>query len=367
MKALEHEFKVMGLAPYAKRQYFEEILVRLKILLRINKHGRWESRPALSDLASELERLFRYQRFDNISGAIQQLTEDLIIEWVRYWVKKTDCHDIAVAGGVFMNVKACQKLAELPEVNRIIVMPSSGDESCALGAAAWGAAEFDGGHPLKPFEHLYLGRSYSDEEVTATLEKTRAFERYAITRPENINRAVGELLAENKVVARCSGRMEFGARALGNRSILADARHGGNVKVINEAIKCRDFWMPFAPAILAEDFSRYVRNPKSISADFMCITFDSTPEAQVDLCAAVHPMDKTLRPQRVRPQFNPEFHEIISTFKARTGVGGCLNTSFNLHGEPVVCSPEDAISTVDRSGLEYLAIGPFLLTKTRSS
>ena len=159
--------------------------------------------------------------------------------------------------------------------------------------------------------------------------------------------------------------MEFGARALGNHSILANPSDPLNVGRINEAIKSRDFWMPFAPSILDEDMSRYVQRHDRVFAPYMCITFNATPEAQRDLAAAMHPRDSTLRPQAVRREWNEPFFDIIHAFRELTGIGAVLNTSFNLHGEPIVCSPVDAIEAADRCGLEYLVLEDYLLVKRR--
>ncbi len=363
MKSNEHEFKVMGMAPYAKSKYYQRTLERLQKLIKVNDRGEFESVPNPEKLMSALDQVYYHQRFDSICGAIQELTENLVLQWVEYWVGKTGIRQIGIGGGVFMNVKASQKLLEQDFIERMYVVPSAADESCAMGAAVWGAMDLNPQTPMKPLEHLYLGVDYSATEIEAALEKTGAAERYLISRPANINAEVGGLLARNVIVARCSGPMEFGARALGNRSILARASDFTNLQTINDAIKSRDFWMPFTPSILEEDVPRYVENHERIFAPYMCITFNSTPLARKDLAAAIHPRDFTLRPQYVRKSWNPDYHEVISTFKAHTGIGGILNTSFNLHGEPNVCGPEDAIRTVDLSGLTHLALGPFLLEK----
>jgi carbamoyltransferase len=363
LKAFEDEFKLMGLAPYAKPEEFKPLLERLRRLLRIDERGEWKSAlPAVARFES-LERAYRRERFDHIAGAIQALTEELVVAWVRYWIAKTDCRNVAVAGGVFMNVKASQRLAQLPEVDRLFVMPSAGDESCAIGAAVWGTRECAPDTPLQPLGDLYLGVAYSEAEVERTLVDTQAASRYTITKPPDIDREVARLLAQNAIVARCSGRMEFGARALGNRSILANPGDPSNVQRINAAIKGRDFWMPFAPSILEEDMDRYVHGHERIFAPYMCVAFDSTPAARRELPAVIHPADGTLRPQAIRQAWNPGFHAIVSAFKAMTGIGAVLNTSFNLHGEPIVCSPADAIRTADRSGLEFLVLGKSLLAK----
>ncbi len=363
MKSGEHEFKVMGLAPYARPTYYKDILRKLSELLTINEGGEWVSSVKPSELADVLEEVYRYQRFDNVAGAIQELTEKLIVQWINFWIEKTGCHDIAVSGGVFMNVKACQRVLESKNVSRFFVMPSAGDESCPIGCVVWASLNYDSRTPIEPLGSLYLGREFSNEEIEKAIYQTHAIERYNVLTPSNINEEMGRLLANDEIVARCSGRMEFGARALGNRSILANPSNWGNLRHINEAIKSRDFWMPFTPSILEEDMPRYIQGHDRIFAPYMCITFDSSPEARIDLVAAIHPADFTVRPQCVKKEWNPDYYEIINTFKSITGIGGVLNTSFNLHGEPNVCSPHDSIRTVDNSGLAFLAMGKFLLRK----
>lgn len=367
MRPGEHEYKIMGLAPYSKRSAYEQITARLERLLEVDGQGMWRSHITPVALSRALQDAFRYERFDNIAGAIQDLTETLVCKWISHWVRETGIRNIGVAGGVFMNVKLSQRVLALPEVERLFVMPSAADESCAIGAANWAAATFDASRPVEPLGPLYLGMEFSDAEAEQAITSAQAADRYSITRPADIDTEVGRLLSEGRIVARCTGRMEFGARALGNRSILANASDHRNVQIINDAIKSRDFWMPFAPSILAEDMARYVVGHDRMPSPYMAITFESTPEAQRDLIAAIHPRDHTLRPQSVSKDWNPGYHTMISEFKRRTGIGGILNTSFNLHGEPVVCSPTEAISTVDRSGLRYLALGGYLLEKVGST
>jgi carbamoyltransferase len=363
MKAPEDEHKVMGLAPYANPKDFSHLAERLHGLIRINSAGNWESIPNPENLLYVLERIYRSQRFDRIAGAIQSLTESLVTQWVEFWVRKTGCRNVAVAGGVFMNVKVSQKLAGIHSVEKLFVVPSAGDESCAIGCAAWGTLATSPSTPPQPLGDLYLGTEYDRAAISNALQKASAESRYSISEPPDIDREVAGLLAQNRIVARFSGRAEFGARALGNRSILANPGDLANMRRLNGAIKNRDYWMPFAPSILEEDLPRYVLNPKQIFAPYMSIAFDTVPAARGDIAAAIHPTDFTVRPQVVRETWNPGLHEIIRLFKAQTGIGAVLNTSFNLHGEPIVSSPLDAIRTVDQSGLTHLALGGYLLTK----
>jgi len=371
MKPDEHEFKVMGLAPYAKTEHVEKLLPLFEKILWINNKDEFESEIPMPIIKYYLVSNFLYKRFDTIAGAIQLFTEKIVMDWIVRWVRKTNITNICLSGGVAMNVKMNERIAELAEVSSLSVVPSAGDESTVFGGCFVGYKRFCDDHKLKctvtPVTDLYLGTSYSHPEIEKFLLANNYFEKYNISEPQNIELTVAQLLADNNVVARFSGRMEFGARALGNRSILANPRSYENVRIINEMIKNRDFWMPFAASILEEDEGRYIINPKKIPSDFMAITFNTTPSAQVDLIGSIHPYDKTSRPQIVKKMTNPGYHELISEFKRITGVGGILNTSFNLHGEPNVESPADAMHTFKNSGLNYMAIGSFLIAKKESS
>jgi carbamoyltransferase len=180
---------------------------------------------------------------------------------------------------------------------------------------------------------------------------------------EDIEAASARLLAEGHVIARCKGRSEFGARALGNRSILADPTKTHVIREINDMIKSRDFWMPFAPSMLPEAAKEYLVNKKNIESPYMIMAFDTT-EKRGDLLAALHPYDNTARPQVVTKQMNPDYHRLIDEFRKITGRGVVLNTSFNLHGYPIVDSPEDALDVLARSGLKCLALGNYMVRKT---
>lgn len=367
MKPDEHEFKVMGLAPYAKTEHVEKLLPLFEKVLWINNKDEFESEIPMPIIKYYLVSNFLYKRFDTIAGAIQLFTEKIASDWIVRWVRNTNIKNVCLSGGVAMNVKMNERIAELAEVSSLSIVPSSGDESTVFGGCFVGYKKFCDDHNLKcvvtPITDLYLGTLYDRAEIEKFLRVNNYFEKYNITEPQNIESAVAQLLADNNVVARFSGRMEFGARALGNRSILANPRSHENVRIINEMIKNRDFWMPFAASILEEDGERYIINPKKIPSAFMAITFNTTPAAQIDLVGAIHPYDKTSRPQIVNGLTNPSYHELIKEFKRLTSVGGILNTSFNLHGEPNVESPTDAMHTFENSGLTYMALGSFLISK----
>ena len=367
MKPLEHEFKVMGLAPYAKAHNIEKVYPKLKNLFWIDKNLVFHSRFNMPFADHFFKKEFDFTRFDFIAGAVQKLTEELTCEWIKKSIKKTGIRNIALSGGVFMNVKANQAISELPEVEKMFVMPSCGDECNAIGCCFYGykkycdktSSEFN----PKPIEGLYLGPEYDEDYVKNLIREKSLGESYIIKKIKDINSEIAKLLAKGNIVARCTGRSEWGARALGNRSILANPSHPDTVRILNEAIKDRDFWMPFTPSILSTAAQKYFLNPKKIFAPYMIITFKSTPLAQKHLPAAMHPYDFTLRPQVVTKEYNSDYFDIISKFQKLTGIGGVLNTSFNLHGEPNVLTPEDALHTVENSSLKYLAMGDYLFEK----
>ena len=177
---------------------------------------------------------------------------------------------------------------------------------------------------------------------------------------------VAKLIANGQIVACIQGRAEFGARALGNRSILADPRKRESVQRINEAIKNRDFWMPFALSILKEKSDKYILNPKKLDSPHMAISLDVVPEEHEKIIAGTHPYDKTVRPQFVESSESPRYHELISSFEELTGIPALLNTSFNLHGEPIVDSLSDAVRTFKMSGLDHLFIENSILISKKN-
>jgi carbamoyltransferase len=310
-----------------------------------------------------MQKNLRWERFDNICGAVQMWLEENVMKWVQYWINKTGIRYVTLSGGTFMNVKAAKKVYELPELEHVFVVPSSGDESTTIGALFYGNWSLLPNICIKPVTDLYLGRVFSDEYTERYLETVKDRYEWEKLDEDSMAKKAACMLADNIIVARCCGREEWGARALGNRSIMCNAAYYKNINILNQYIKSRDFWMPFTPSILEEDINLYIKNPKNMQVPYMCITFDSTEKAQREIPAALHPRDLTVRPQAVSATWNPGYYKIISEFKNITGVSGILNTSFNLHGEPNVGSPEDAIHTLDNSRLEYVIIGSFLVHK----
>lgn len=364
----EHEYKLMGMAPYASPSASRKIADRLHELFVWDESGKptWRRRPGVPHtmhIQPTLDKLFYEQRFDAVMGGLQLFTEEMLCELVRRAVRSTGVRRVALSGGVFMNVKANKRITELDEVDHLFVFPSCGDETNAIGAAYLAQAERHGGGTVHPIDGFYLGPEWSEADIQGDLAPHLAAGTLVITRPASINDAVADLLVQGEVVGRFAGREEFGARSLGNRAILADPRNPEVIRVINEMVKSRDFWMPFASSMIAERADEYLVNPKHIAAPYMILSFDTTEAGGRLLKAGIHPYDRTCRPQVVTRTANPDYWDLIHRFEQRSGVGGVLNTSLNLHGLPLVHRPEDAYHVLLNSGLNYLAIGPFLVSK----
>ena len=368
MVPLEHEYKLMGLAPYAERSRESQRLAeQVGEWFEFDRRQpmTWQRRsgcPPMQAAAEFLARAFKRQRFDHIAAGIQLFTERFLVNWVRNCIRETGIHKVALSGGVFMNVKANQRILDMPEVEELFVFPSCGDESNAIGCA-WLHYHRASGRLPQPLGPLYLGEAITDAEIDEALRTYPWEHRITVETPADIEKRVAELLAQDAIVARCSGSMEFGARALGNRSILASAAKTDCVQVINEMIKCRDFWMPFAASILAQRSADYLNKRKPMAAPYMIMTFDTRPERRHEIAAGTHPFDHSCRPQEVNEQWNPGYYKLLKCFEDITGIGGILNTSFNLHGEPIVANARDALRVFDLSGLRHLALGATLVSK----
>lgn len=367
MKPDEHEYKVMGLAAYAKPEYFQGPLKIFRETMYVDGLG-FNYHVTPPDLYVYFQKLLEGYRFDAIAGALQRYTEEILVQWARNCLAATGARRLCFGGGIAMNVKAMMEIAKLPELDEIFVCPSASDESLAMGAAyvvLHDKCLADGVDPrnvLRPLKDAYLGPDLKADEVQWAIERLANDGCYVIH--ERVNPGyVASVIASGKIVGRCVGRSEFGARALGNRSILADPRNIDVVKMINEKVKSRDFWMPFAPSILEERASDYLDNPKGLSAPYMTIAFETTPLAHRDLRAALHQADLTCRPQVVSRVANPGYYALIREFEQLTGVGGILNTSFNIHGEPIIQSAADALDVLERSGLDALILGDHFVEK----
>ncbi len=369
MMPLEDEHKVMGMAPYGQRRVTakpeEDCFAGL---LRV-RGLTWERADGLPDAYQSFDYMrnrLGLTRFDNASASVQLLAEKVLAEWVANCVREAGVKRVALSGGVFMNVKANKVVYDLPEIDELFVMPSCGDESNTIGAcyAVYDEERRRAGltADIPPLGPIYFGGEFGDADCERALAAIKRTDGITVSEPGDIDVELGRLVAGGKIAARYAGRMEFGARALGNRSILADPTDMAVIPRINEMIKSRDFWMPFAPSVLAERSEEYALKPKPMSAPYMIMAFDSTARRD-DYRAATHPYDKTTRPQEVFEEWNPGYYRVLKSFEEATGRGIILNTSFNLHGYPIVYRPEEAVDVFLRSSLDALALGPYLVER----
>jgi len=366
MVPYEHEYKIMGLAPYCTdRKRIDQCKNRLSGILGFqDSHALlWKYKgkyPNIQSAGREIKNIFDSTRFDVMAGAIQEFTEDLITEWIRRIVKYTGVNDIALSGGLFMNVKMNMLLARLPEINSIYVYPSCGDESNAIGAAYYVQAR-DNSELPQALKSYYLGEDLQFEE---TWLKNAIPNNVSVEHHEDIEAQIAKLLAKGEIVGRVKGPMEFGARSLGNRAILANPSVDGVLRTINEMIKGRDFWMPFAPSVLEEDLGRYFKQDNTVvDYEYMIFTADSNKNVRTYAKNALHPYDYTGRPQAVRKEDNPDYYNLLKCYKEITGESLILNTSYNLHGFPMVKGGEQALHVFKNSDLKYLGLGNYMLRK----
>ena len=362
MKPNEHEYKVMGLAPYATEyQMKKPYEIFSKTLQNDGIDFKYEQKP--SDNYYWYSERLQGCRFDGIAGALQKYVEEIMSTWVSNAIKKYDCKTIVLSGGMALNIKINKIISELPEVQEIFVAGGGGDESQSIGSALYVAMKLSHDEIHAPM-HDYHGPLMDTENFEHELRSSGIRNDFVVK--DNVDsKEIAELLKNDFIVARCSGRSEFGPRALGNRSILANPSNVENVKKINNQIKYRDFWMPFTPSILIDRVQDYVENPKNLDSPFMTMAFGSTSLAKKDLIAALHPADLTLRPQFVRKETNQGYYELIKNFEKLTGIGGLLNTSLNLHGEPIVGNIKDALHTLKESDLDAMIIENKLLLRKK--
>jgi carbamoyltransferase len=358
-KAQRHEGKITGLAAYGEPVYVD-ILQRFIThehgqLINEGKVFYWAAVRALeSALPSSC-------RKEDLASSIQHLLEELGGAYIRHWVERSGCGDLALAGGVFANVKFNQTIYELDNVRSVFIHPGMGDEGLAVGAAYALAAQYAAktGAPLAAtkLSDVYFGASYSDAEIERAIVQADV----STERIPNLEQQVASLLAAGKVVARFDGRMEYGPRALGNRSILYPSTDPTVNDWLNQRLNRTEF-MPFAPVTIAEYAEQCYENigDARYPASFMTMTFNCTDWMKQHCPAVVH-VDGTARPQLIAREVNPGYYAIVDEYRKLTGLPSIINTSFNMHEEPIVCTPEDAIRSFMTGNLDYLAIGSFLL------
>jgi carbamoyltransferase len=351
----KHEGKITGLAAYGTPQkaieIFRERISYSPAKFSFINHGMW-GWAEYEYLSKKLEGLDKA----DVAAAIQTHIEDLITQYIQQAVQKTGQSRIVLSGGLFANVKLNQRVLEIDGVEDVYIHPHMGDGGLGVGAALTLASHHN---PILPqrLPNAYLGTTASDTEI----EQALSHEGLAFQRHENVEEVIAEQLAQGRVVARVNGQMEYGPRALGNRSILYQATDVTVNNWLNKRLKRTEF-MPFAPAILKERASEYyIGYPTAdFAAEFMTITYNVTEKCKQEAPAVVH-VDYTARPQTVSETTNPSFYKILKAYERLTGFPQLINTSFNMHEEPIVCTPTDAIRAFQQGHIDILAIGQYIV------
>ena len=379
------EGKVMGLAPYGKDTYCDQIckIIGLKngsFQLDLSYFKPLGSNQGMQILPDGTVRLARHfsdrmvklfgeprephaeitQRDMDLAYAMQHCFEEVFFHLLQDLYKRVPCEDIAMAGGCALNSVANGKLFTRTPFRRTWIQPAAGDEGLAIGAALHTYHSVLKQPRRYEMKDSYLGPEFSEARIEAALKKVNL--RYRKLDREPLLEAVAEQIAAGNVVGWFQGRMEWGPRALGNRSIVAHPGLSNMKDVLNARIKHREWFRPFAPSILAERQSEYFEHDHP--SPFMLHVYKIRPEKRAQLCAVNH-VDDTGRLQSVSHEENPLYYDLIRAFERKTGIPVVLNTSFN-ENEPIVCSPEEAIDCFQRTRMDVLAIGPFLVPRSEN-
>ena len=367
---LDGEYKVMGMAPYGdpSKINISHIIKEQGLSFRANDDYVWPIRskrynPDLLIPKKMIEDWGLPRKGDDLSepyihiaAAAQRKFEEIVSYLVDKHLMKIieSSGSLCFAGGCALNVALNRILLKKPYIKNLWVQPASHDAGTSLGAATYIANEF--GEKIEPMKHVYLGPEFSNQEIEQVIKKSNFPFKYE----SNICQVTADLLSKGEIVGWFQGRMEWGPRALGNRSILGNPFLKGTADKINALIKFREKWRPFCPSILGERSSEILHS--NHPAAFMTTAFKVNLSWRDRIPEVIH-VDGTCRPQIVEKGMNPKFYCVIENFYHKTGVPVVINTSLNRRGEPMICTPDDALAMFKESGLQYLVIGDFLLWK----
>lgn len=366
---LRHEGKVVGLAAMGDPQGLME---SFRPALSVAASGRSFTSAFVGKADPEAERYEHLRRTiarakrEDVAAAAQQILEDSVVALVRKFLVDTGERNLALNGGVFANVKLNQRIASLPELDSLFIFPAMSDTGNAVGAILLDLAQSD---PVtlargNPLEDVYWGPEFGEMEIGNCLAEA-GVRAVKLSETELIENAA-QAIHDGRVVGWFQGRMEFGPRALGNRSMLARPTEARINDWLNRRLDRSEF-MPFAPSVLAEHADSVFEGVAKArhAAEFMTITFDVRPEWRSRIPAVVH-VDGTARPQLVRSEVNPVYHRLITRYERMSGIPLVLNTSFNVHEEPIVCAPQDAVRAFVERRVDCLGIGPWWADGSKS-
>ncbi len=357
-KPHRHEGKVLGLAAYGNYKKAYSDVSKMISFDKIKKNfiSHPENGLYLPSFSNKnLEHLIKKYKKEDIAAAAQKRLEDVVTDYIKSIDNKS--FKLTLAGGIFANVKLNQKISEINKVKDIYIFPNMGDGGLSVGAAVLRYTKTK--KKFKSLDNVYLGPAYNNKSIKKQLDKYKLKFIYG----KNLTRRVAEEINNNKIVGIFQGKMEFGPRALGNRSIFVNAKNNKINIILNKKLGRTEF-MPFAPITLEKQAKRMYLNFKKgkLTSKFMTITYKCSTIMKRLSPATVH-VDGTARPQIINKKVNPKIYKLLIEYYNLSKIPNLINTSFNMHEEPIVCSPEDAIKSFLRSNIDYLFIGDFLVRK----
>jgi carbamoyltransferase len=354
--------EVMGLAPYGRPEAFPSLLEIENEEMSLREWDAAFSKPFLVDRDHDWETSQAMRHWEDLAWRVQDDTEKVLLERARWLRKTTGAKNLVMAGGVALNCVANGRLAREAGFENIWVQPAAGDDGVAIGCAYYGYLALLKQSRSFVMDHAFLGVAYKPEQVEAATSTKLVRLQTTQRRSDDICRDSAKLLAEGHVFGWFQGRSEFGPRALGGRSIIADPRHASMKDKLNRRVKHRQAFRPFAPVVLAERAHEVFEGEHE--SPFMLLAKRVRPEWRDRIPGVVH-VDGTARVQTVRRDQNERLYDLLKAFEALTGVPVLINTSFNIKGEPIVETPEDAVRCFLGTGIDYLAIHDLLLSKKR--
>jgi len=351
--------ELMGLAPYGRRDQVKHLVELTDDKLQVPHWTAEFKQPYVFD-GSSWERSPSMKHWEDLAWRTQDDTENVLLARARWLRETTGAKNLCMAGGVALNCVANGRLAREAGFENVWIQPAAGDDGIAIGCAYYGWLEILKQRRSFVMDHSYVGKRYSDRDVAAELQKFLVRIQVEAKRSDDVCRDTARLLADQQVIGWFQDRSEFGPRALGNRSLLADPRKGEMKDILNSRVKHRQAFRPFAPIVLAERMKEIFEGEED--SPFMLIAKPVRPEWRERIPAIVH-VDGTARVQTVREQTNPMLYRLLKEFEALTGVAVLINTSFNIKGEPIVETPQDAVNCFLTTGIDHLVMHDTIVSK----
>lgn len=353
--------ELMGLAPYGRREQIKSLMDITDNRLTVPRWSAEFNQPYIAEGGEKWDSSPSMRHWEDLAWRVQDDTEKVLLARANWLRETTGARNLCIAGGVALNCVANGRIAREAGFENVWIQPAAGDDGIAIGCAYYGWLEVLKKRRGFVMEHAYVGRGYSDAEIDAATQRSIVKIQTAAVKSSNVYAETAKLLADQKVIGWFQGRSEFGPRALGNRSLIADPRKADMKGILNSRVKHRQPFRPFAPIVLAERMTDVFEGDED--SPFMLIAKAVRPEWRDRIPAVVH-VDGTARVQTVRKSTNPALYRLLKEFEELTGVPVLINTSFNVKGEPIVETPRDAMRCFLTTGIDHLVLHDTMISKT---